>query len=340
VVDPVLDRGIAAQPVRLRPAGDARADVVLHHVFRDLVLELLHEIRPLGTRADNAHIALQHIEKLRQFVDARPAQEGAELRAAGIVLHRPLRIRRLLIRHMHGPELVHDEGAPIQPHPLLLEDDGTRRRQLDPDGGNQHDRRRHDDGRDREHNIENPLQQPVAELVERNVAHVDERDAGEIVEVRPRRQQIEIVGDNQRLRAGVVAGLDDFRVLLVCRERQRNDDFIDQVIAKHFIKAIQPAENRRHPMAGGRMFLQVVVEKTEDLVAQLGILQQTLIEIAPDRSRAENEQILLVVTQAAQPEQHHLDREPVDRQERQVQPKENAEKFPRYVNLLGEVERA
>jgi len=67
-------------------------------------------------------------------------------------------------------------------------------------------------------------------------------------------------------------------------------------------------------------------------------LQQTLIEIAPDRSRAENEQILLVVTRAAQAEQRHLDCDPVDGQYCQIQSQEDAEKLPRHVDLFREIE--
>src|SRR5437762_1458899 len=53
VLDPLLDRGVAAPAVHLRPAGDAGLHLVAQHVLRDLVLELRHEQRPLGPRADN-----------------------------------------------------------------------------------------------------------------------------------------------------------------------------------------------------------------------------------------------------------------------------------------------
>src|SRR5688572_3057764 len=41
VLDPFLDRGVAPPAVHLRPAGDARLDLVAQHVLRNPVLELL-----------------------------------------------------------------------------------------------------------------------------------------------------------------------------------------------------------------------------------------------------------------------------------------------------------
>src|SRR6202023_3803110 len=48
VLDALLDRGVAAPAVHLRPAGDAGLDAVAEHVARDLVLELAHEAGTLG----------------------------------------------------------------------------------------------------------------------------------------------------------------------------------------------------------------------------------------------------------------------------------------------------
>src|SRR5665213_2091161 len=60
----VLKRS-AIRMVDLGPAGDARLDRVPLAVERDLRGELFDEIGPLGPRSDEAHIAPQHIEKLR-----------------------------------------------------------------------------------------------------------------------------------------------------------------------------------------------------------------------------------------------------------------------------------
>jgi hypothetical protein len=46
---------------------------VAQHVLRDSLLELIHEVRPLGTRTDERHVAAENVPELRQLVDARLA---------------------------------------------------------------------------------------------------------------------------------------------------------------------------------------------------------------------------------------------------------------------------
>src|SRR5512140_2755885 len=56
VLDPLLDRGVAAPAVDLGPAGEAALDLVAQHVARDLFTELVDEDRPLRPRADETHL--------------------------------------------------------------------------------------------------------------------------------------------------------------------------------------------------------------------------------------------------------------------------------------------
>src|SRR5262249_15816464 len=65
VLDALVDGGVAGRAVHLRPAGDARLHAVAEHVLRDLVLELAHEGRPLGARADDRHVAGEDVPELR-----------------------------------------------------------------------------------------------------------------------------------------------------------------------------------------------------------------------------------------------------------------------------------
>ena len=50
------------------------------------------------TRADEAHLALQHVPELRQLVDARGAQEAAHARDARVVLDLEERAVDLVVR--------------------------------------------------------------------------------------------------------------------------------------------------------------------------------------------------------------------------------------------------
>src|SRR5689334_21672905 len=82
VLDSLLERRIAAPAVDLGPAGDAGLDLVAQHVLRDAVLELLDEERPLRSRSDDRHVALEHVPELRPLIEIVTAQEGADLRRA------------------------------------------------------------------------------------------------------------------------------------------------------------------------------------------------------------------------------------------------------------------
>ena len=57
--DALPDAGVAPVAVHLGPAGDAGLHLVLHHVERDLLPELLHKEGKLRTRSHKAHIAHQ-----------------------------------------------------------------------------------------------------------------------------------------------------------------------------------------------------------------------------------------------------------------------------------------
>src|SRR5512132_2009168 len=56
VLDALLDRGVAPEPVDLCPAGEPGLDLVPQHVLRDPRLKLVDEERPLGPRPDQAHV--------------------------------------------------------------------------------------------------------------------------------------------------------------------------------------------------------------------------------------------------------------------------------------------
>src|SRR5687767_3934374 len=92
-LDTLFERGVAAPAVYLRPAGDAGLDLVAQHVLRDAVLELLDEERPLGTRPDDRHVALEDVPELRQLVEVEAAQPLSHRRRARVVVARPHRPR-------------------------------------------------------------------------------------------------------------------------------------------------------------------------------------------------------------------------------------------------------
>src|SRR3546814_7897583 len=55
----------------LRPARNSGLDHMAVNIKGQLPVEVPYKSGLLGPRADQAHVALQHIEKMRQFVDRK-----------------------------------------------------------------------------------------------------------------------------------------------------------------------------------------------------------------------------------------------------------------------------
>ena len=168
VLDVILHRlvvGEVGAAVDLGEAGDAGLHVVAAVVLGRV---LLHQLRDLRPRADDAHVALQHVPEVRQLVQARRAQEAADARQPR---HRRgederlevdvLELRRLvglvpLVRHR--AVLVHGEALAPQPHARLRVDHRPARIELD--GERDQRIRDHEDHRagDGGGNVEEPAQ--------------------------------------------------------------------------------------------------------------------------------------------------------------------------------------
>src|SRR5688572_6259372 len=73
--------------------------------------QILDELRPFGTRADEAHVPLEHVPELRQLIEARFPQKTPNRGDTGIVCLRPDRAGLRFGVHAHRAELVHHEMA-------------------------------------------------------------------------------------------------------------------------------------------------------------------------------------------------------------------------------------
>ena len=73
----ILDRG-AVVITDLRPASYPRFHAVPDGVEGDFPGQLIDKKWPLGAWSDQAHIALQNIEKLRQFIDTQLADDVSD----------------------------------------------------------------------------------------------------------------------------------------------------------------------------------------------------------------------------------------------------------------------
>lgn len=131
----VLDVGAAGD---LPESGHAR----LHAEAALVVAVVLVEFAD-GRRAgaDEGHIALEDVPELRELVEARLADEAADLRDARVIFHLEHEAVHLILRKelllallrvlVHAAELVHAELAAIFADARLRENDRSRRVELD-----------------------------------------------------------------------------------------------------------------------------------------------------------------------------------------------------------------
>src|SRR5215470_10364315 len=100
-------------------------------VVRDLFAQPLDKLWTFRTRADEFHVATKHVPELRDFVQARAAQESADRSNARIVIARPGRPAICLCIGAHGPKLVTMEDSVPEPNSLLPVERWPWRRQFD-----------------------------------------------------------------------------------------------------------------------------------------------------------------------------------------------------------------
>src|SRR6266849_525374 len=156
LLERVVDRG-AVTVLDLGPAGDSRLHREPLHVVRDLPLEFVDELRPLGTRPDEAHVAEQHIEELGELVESYPTEESPHVGHARVAWLGPYRSRGPLRVVAHGAKLVEDEDAAIQTGAGLAVQDRPGGLELDRDGDEGHDGRRHHQADDGQGDVEETL---------------------------------------------------------------------------------------------------------------------------------------------------------------------------------------
>ena len=122
------------------------------------VHDLVHEEPALGARADEAHLALEHVPQLRELVQMVLAQETPHAGQPPVV--RTAAQRRTAVgfrRGDHGTELVQREGLPMIAHTLLSENGLAAVLPLD--GGVDDEEQRREDGHadDARHDVQHPL---------------------------------------------------------------------------------------------------------------------------------------------------------------------------------------
>ncbi len=130
VFDALGDGSVSSPTVDLGPSRDSGFEHVAGVITIKLGQEPLDKEGTLGTRANDAHIASEHIQKLGEFIEIRGAQERADCSATRILLAGPTRVSLFAAAYMHGPEFVHAEDSSVQAHAVLSKEDWAAAGQL------------------------------------------------------------------------------------------------------------------------------------------------------------------------------------------------------------------
>src|SRR5690606_28378517 len=119
--------------VDLRPAGDAGLHTVTHAVVRNFLREIVDEHRTFRARTDEAHIADEHVDDLRDLINAGAAHKAADTGHAAVVALRPARDAVFLGIRPHAAKLIYGEGLTVGADALLAVENRTRAVETDGD---------------------------------------------------------------------------------------------------------------------------------------------------------------------------------------------------------------
>ena len=309
--------------MHLRPAGDAGFDAVAEHVVGDFVFELVNKGRSLGTRADQRHLALEHIPQLRQLVDRPLAQESTDGGAAGITADRPHRAGGRFGVHPHRAELPDHERFAVEPHTLLAVE--NRATIIEPDdqcedrqeGQEDH----HADGRQRQ--IDRPFGE-AAPALERHLREVDHRHAVEVFEARLQGGELEHVRHQLHFHTVTANLFEHGHHAFVRFERQRDVDLIDVFPGDHRFDVLERAEH------GGVLvvatdFARIVVEVTHHLETQLAVRLQLVGDFAAEVAGTHDQDALQVEAAQTAALLHPADDHPGGHHQHQIAESEEAD---------------
>src|SRR5882724_1968599 len=146
----LLQRRIATPTVHLGPASHASFDTMPQHIARDALTKFLNQDGPLRAWSHQAHLALEDIPELGQFIQTQPPQERAQRGAAWIVLLGPHHTGLALGIVTHSAKFHHTKDCAIKAHTLLRVEHRTTGSHFhetgdQPEHGEREEQRRHPD---------------------------------------------------------------------------------------------------------------------------------------------------------------------------------------------------
>ena len=191
---------------------------------------------------------------------------------------------------VHRAKLVDLERVPVEAHALLGVEDGTCRRSSNQGGDDEQRDAEHDQGHARDGDVDRTLEQTV-EAAKRHVVQADDRNAVEVLQARAQRDELEEVWDDVDVDALATGLLDQAEHLHVLLERERDIQVIDALLPDDVAAFGERAEQRQSSIADV-VARGPVVEKADDLEAELAVLEQLVRDEPAQIARAGNQHAL------------------------------------------------
>lgn len=292
MLDPLADGSVASVAVDLRPAGNARAYLVLDHVTGYLLLELLHEKWALRARPHKAHIPFQHIEDLWKLIKACLADEFPDRGDTRIIPGRPSLLLMAVILYFHGAELIHLKFLVMQPHPYLGKNQRPLGGKLDQEGDKEHRDGENEQHQHRARDIHRALEELVHGIAERDIADVDDREPIQILGVGCGGDHVLVIRHELCVDTGFLAnGHEPFK-LIIFVQPQCDRNLVKKMILQDLAEHGSLAQYLDPPVACP--VLHMIVQDPIHMVApiQVGL---DAVDIALRRAAVTDHQDMLLV---------------------------------------------
>lgn len=130
-------------------------------VFWVFLFELFDEVRPFGSRADEAHVAVEDVEDLRQFVEPGGADEFADFGNARVVFGGQLGTGIFFSIDAHGTEFINLIFFAKAADADLAVEDGTAVTEFDGQGDGNGERQGADSGDASQDDVDSALDGPL-----------------------------------------------------------------------------------------------------------------------------------------------------------------------------------
>ena len=191
---------------------------------------------------------------------------------------------------VHRAELHDVDRLAVEPHALLAVEHRTARRRLHQqrDGADRNRQQRERAARD--DHVDSALHDCI-EALQRNVVDVDDRDAVEILEPRPERDDLQQIGHHLHVDALPARRFDQLEHLHVLFGRQRDVKVIDSLARRDLGRLADRAEQRQSAVAE-MIARRPVVDEADDLIPELAMLQNLVGDQTPELAGARDENAL------------------------------------------------